>query len=219
MATAKTQIGKRSLMENMGAQLIGRKPVSLKNKRKSELMRAAQSLENNGYVNIGNTVNSSDLARAVLIGNGIEAVNNLDDTNGNEYSLMLKPDNNYEKIGMEDLDVYRRALVTPLQTSINIRALKPGEIDIPGANKDDATIFIQDPDLTENQKQIFIQNTNSINENSPDPVQELEVAVTVQAESSGCKISYTPPNDGATGLENNSGNNGNSGKFVVIQKL
>jgi hypothetical protein len=191
----KTQM---SILQNMGAQLVGRIPVSIKNKNKYLLVQGTQFIKENGYVNIGDTQNSLTQAQAILQAKGIEAINNLTDSDdGANLTLMVKADNcDFQKVEPEDLNVYGKEIG---DDRINIPNLgfpmAPGEFEIPTTRKNDDPIFVQDTQLTENQKEAFKGLEASYNENTPDPVQVIELAVQVAASTVGCTDSTTtsPP--------------------------
>ena len=132
-----------------------------------------------------------------MIAKGIEAINNLTDSgNGASFSLLAKSGySDFQKIEPEDLNVYGNEIeegdgmmghgdVIMLQ---NI----PTAFEIPGTKKNDDPIYTQDSELTENQEQIFESFDNAYNENTPDPVQVIELATQVEATAGGCAVDMT----------------------------
>jgi hypothetical protein len=183
-----------SVLSNMGVQLVNKIPVSIKNKNKYLLVKGSEYIKSNDYVKIGENASSADQANAILIAKGIEAINNLTDSgNGANFTLLAKPGfGDFQKIEPEDLNVYGNEIEEDKSSGYNLGSLAaPGQFEIPGTNKNDDPIYTQDPELTENQEQIFESFDNAYNENTPDPVQVIELATQVEASSGGCAVDMT----------------------------
>ena len=189
---------KSSIFANMGVQLVDKIPVSVKNKNKYLLVQGSEYVKSNDYVKIGENASSVDQANAILIAKGIEAINNFTDSgNGASFTLVDKPDyGDFQKIEPEDLNVYGNEIEDNKSVGYNYGILtKPGEFEIPAPRKNDDPIFTQDPELTENQKEIFKNFDVSYNENTPDPVQIIDLASQVEASAGSCAVQMTnlPP--------------------------
>lgn len=188
-----------SILKNMGKQIVGRRPVSLKNKNKILLTKAVHDIRKNMIIEVGSSDASAVQARAILMANGIEPVNNLTDSqNGADFTLMVKLDGQFkfEKIEPEDLNVYGKVLQEKLEwmKRVELGVYSEGQksIEIPGKRSDDDPLFEQDSAMSDNQShQINIQFKNE-NENTPDLVQLIDLGKQVALDSGACGVAFDP---------------------------
>lgn len=181
-----------SIFKNMGKQLVGKRPVSLKNKNKIFLTKAVHDIRKSLLVEVGSSDDSLTQARAILMATGIEPVNNLTDSNnGANFTLMVKLDGQFkfERIEPEDLDVYGKVLQEKLEwmTNTNLSNYSEGQksIEIPAKRNNDDPLFEQDssiPIIQEHKISIQFENEN---ENTPDLIQIVDIGTQIAASTSG----------------------------------